>query len=147
MTIDREVEIAVVGAGLVGSLLALLLAKKGYKVEVFERRPDMRKAELVAGRSINLNISCRGLEGLRRAGVLDEVMPDLIPMRGRMMHSKEGELTYQPYGKDDSEYGNSVSRSGLNRILVEKAEATGSVNIHFNQRACSVDYDEKYRYF
>lgn len=142
MQIDKEVEIAVIGSGLVGSLLSLLLARKGFKVEVFERRPDMRKAEVQAGRSINLNLSCRGLEGLKRAGVLGEVEPDLIPMLGRMMHSKEGELTYQPYGKDDSEFGNSVSRAGLNRILVEKAEATGKVNINFNQRAVNFDYDE-----
>lgn len=138
----KEVEIAVVGAGLVGSLLAMLLARKGFRVEVFERRPDMRKEKIAAGRSINLNISCRGLKGLERAGVLDDVMPELVPMKGRMMHSRDGELTYQPYGKDDSEYGNSVSRAGLNKILVARAEETGLVNFHFNHRASDVDHEE-----
>lgn len=141
MNVDKEVDIAVVGAGLVGSLYALLLAQKGFKVELFERRPDMRKEEISAGRSINLNLSCRGIEGLKRVGVMDEVSRELIPMRGRMMHSKEGELTYQPYGKDPSEFGNSVSRAGLNMILLDKAEATGNVSITFNMKAVEVDYE------
>ncbi len=142
MSIDREVGIAIVGAGLVGSLLAVLLARKGFSVQVFERRPDMRKEKLSAGRSINLNISCRGLKGLERAGVLEDVLPELVPMRGRMMHSPSGELTYQPYGKDESEYGNSVSRAGLNKILVERAEETGKVEFHFSQKALDIDFDE-----
>lgn len=141
MKVDKEVDIAIVGAGLVGALLALLLAKKGYKVHLFERRPDMRITEIGAGRSINLNISCRGLEGLRRVGVLDAVTPGLVPLRGRMMHSKDGELTFQPYGKNDTEFGNSVSRGSLNEILLERAEETGKVEIRFNQKATEVDFE------
>lgn len=139
--IDQEVDIAIIGAGLVGSLLALFLTRRGYEVDVFERRTDMRKAEISAGRSINLNISCRGLSALERVGVLDDVKPELVPMLGRMMHSKEAELTYQPYGKDDTEYGNSVSRAGLNVILMNKAYATGSARFHFDLRSEDVDFN------
>ena len=137
----EKVDIAIIGAGLVGSLLSLALAKRGFSVDVFERRADMRREEISAGRSINLNISCRGLEGLRQVGALDEVLAELVPMRGRMMHSREGTITYQAYGKDDTEYGNSVSRSGLNKILMDLAEATGRVRFHFGMKAASIDFD------
>lgn len=138
---DRQVEIAIVGAGLVGSLLALYLTRRGYQVDVFERRPDMRKSRISAGRSINLNISCRGLTALERIGVIDRVEPELVPMLGRMMHSRDGELTYQPYGKDDTEFGNSVSRAGLNIILMNEAEKTGRARFHFDMRGESVDFE------
>lgn len=138
---QRQVDILIVGAGLVGSLAALFLARRGFQVDVFERRPDMRKVGISAGRSINLNISCRGLEALRRIGLEDDVLPELIPMMGRMMHGRDGALTYQPYGKDDTEYGNSVSRGGLNKLLMDKAEATGQVRFHFNMKAEEIDFD------
>ncbi len=139
---ERQVDVLIVGAGLVGSLAAVFLAKRGFEVDVYERRPDMRKVGISAGRSINLNISCRGLEALRRVGLVDDVLPEVVPMMGRMMHSRDGALTYQPYGKDDSEYGNSVSRGGLNKLLMDKAEATGRVRFHFNMKAQDVDFDQ-----
>ncbi len=139
----ENVEIAVVGAGLVGSLAAIYMAKRGFEVDVFERRPDMRNEEIEAGRSINLNISCRGIEALKRVGIQENIMREVIPMKGRMMHSREGTLTYQPYGKDDSEFGNSISRAGLNKLLMSEAEATGKVRFHFNVKAIFADFDSK----
>ena len=96
-------ETIIVGAGLAGSLLAIYLAQKGFKVRVYERRPDLRKANISAGRSINLALSTRGIYALNEVGVLEKVMRDAIPMRGRMIHSPEGEIAFQQYGKDPSE--------------------------------------------
>jgi kynurenine 3-monooxygenase len=136
---QREAEIAIVGAGLVGSLLAIFMAKRGFKIDVYERRVDMRKEQISAGRSINLAISTRGLKAMHLAGLDDDVLSQAVPMRGRMMHSKTGELTYQPYGKSDDEYINSISRASLNQLLMTKAEATGAVHFHFEQKANGLD--------
>jgi len=136
---QKEAEIAIVGAGLVGSLLAIFMAKRGFKIDVYERRVDMRKEQISAGRSINLAISTRGLKAMHLAGLDDDVLAQAVPMRGRMMHSKTGELTYQPYGKSDDEYINSISRASLNQLLMTKAEATGAVNFHFEQKANGLD--------
>lgn len=138
--VDRNVEIAVIGAGLVGSLLAIYLAKRGLEVDVFERRSDMRKVEISAGRSINLNITVRGIQALERVGIAQEVLAEVVPMKGRLMHSRAGELTFQPYGKDDTEVGHSISRAGLNKSLMNKAEETGKVRFHFDLKAADVDF-------
>jgi len=127
-------KIAVVGVGPVGSLLSLALAKRGYSVEAFERRPDMRKVAIGAGRSINLAVSFRGLHALKEVGLEAQVLEKAIAMRGRLMHAISGELTYQPYGLDDSDCIYSSSRSELNKILMTKAEATGNVRIHFDHK-------------
>lgn len=134
-----EMNVAVVGAGLVGALLAVLLARRGMNVTMFERRPDMRKQTISAGRSINLNITLRGLRAMEIAGVKDEILRQSVPMMGRLMHSKTGELTYQPYGRNDSEYGNSISRAEMNKTLMTEAEATGHVKIEFNSRVTGID--------
>lgn len=131
--------ITVIGAGLVGSLLSIFLARRGFNVELFERRPDMRKEAISAGRSINLAVSTRGLKALRQVGLEEEILKQAIPMRGRMIHSLSGELVFQPYGKDDSEYINSISRAGLNSSLMSHAEETGRVAINFNARAVGMD--------
>jgi kynurenine 3-monooxygenase len=125
-------EAAVVGAGLVGSLLSIFLARHGHRLTVYERRGDMRRESITAGRSINLAISTRGLHALKLVGLEDEVLKRATPMRGRMMHSPTGELTFQRYGRDDSEYINSISRGDLNKILMTAAESTGRVKIEFN---------------
>ena len=130
----RNIEIAVCGAGLVGSLLAATLGRRGASVDVFERRPDMRKEKISAGRSINLAISARGLHALRQIGLEEEALNMAIPMRGRVIHPVKGELAFQRYGKDDSECIHSISRGGLNQALLTAAEATGRVRVHFNQR-------------
>jgi monoamine oxidase len=115
-------KIAIIGGGLSGSLLAICLAKRGFTVDLFERRGDIRKGQAEAGRSINLALSTRGIDALEKVGLADKVLNDAIPMNGRMMHSTQGELTYQPYGKQ-GQYINSVSRSLLNIKLLELADA------------------------
>ncbi len=96
--------IAIIGAGLAGSLLAIYLAKKGFKVDVYERRPDMRKHNIDGGRSINLTLSARGIYALKEVELYDDIKKISIQMFGRMIHPLEGELTFQRYGKDDTEY-------------------------------------------
>ena len=101
--------IAIAGAGLVGSLLAIYLAKRGYRVSVFERRTDMRKVTADRGRSINLALSNRGLRALEEVGLADEIRRVAIPMHGRTMHSVSGNLSFQPYGKQ-GQFINSISQ-------------------------------------
>jgi len=128
-----------VGSGLVGSLLALFLARRGATVRVLERRPDLRKEHIRAGRSINLAISVRGLHALGRVGLAERALEHAIPMRGRIIHPVEGPLAFQAYGKDDSQCIHSISRGWLNGMLMSEAEATGRVRIDFHHRVTSVD--------
>ena len=131
--------ITLVGAGLTGPLLAISLAQRGFPVQIFERRPDMRLTRASAGRSINLAVSTRGIHALRETGLWDQMSRIIIPMKGRMMHSLTGELTFQPYGKNDSEVINSISRADLNVALMNAAEAQG-VKIHFGERCTGFDW-------
>lgn len=135
-------KVVISGAGLVGSFWALALKKKGYHVELFEKRSDMRLEGAEGGRSINLVATSRGLNAFAAAGVLDEVRKIIVPVTGRMMHSMEGDLTYQPYGRDESECNYSVSRSLLNKTLMTEAEKAG-VTIHFEKELVSLDTEEK----
>jgi kynurenine 3-monooxygenase len=132
--------ITLIGAGLNGPLLAILLVEQGFAVEIYERRPDMRRVRMSAGRSINLALSTRGIHALQQAGLWDRMRSIIVPMKGRMMHSIAGELTFQPYGKNDAEVINSISRAELNIALINAAEQHGAT-IEFNQR-CTV-YDLK----
>ena len=131
-------KITIIGAGLNGPLLAILLRQRGFAVEIYERRPDMRRVRLRAGRSINLALSTRGIYALQQAGLWERMRSIIIPMRGRMMHSTSGELTFQPYGKDETEVINSISRAELNIALVNAAEEHGAA-IRFNQRCTGYD--------
>jgi kynurenine 3-monooxygenase len=130
---SRPQTITIIGAGLNGPLLGLCLSKRGFPVEIYERRPDMRRVRIDAGRSINLALSTRGIHALQKAGLWDSLRNLIIPMKGRMMHSIGGELTFQPYGKDEAEVINSISRAELNVALMNAAEAQG-VAIHYDQR-------------
>lgn len=130
--------ITIIGAGLVGSLLSIYLAKRGNKVTIFERRPDMRKETMSAGRSINLALSDRGIKSLQEVGIMDEIRKIAIPMHGRQMHNVDGSSPYQAYGKD-GQYINSVSRGDLNCKLMDLAEAN-EVEIIFNQKCNSIDF-------
>jgi len=124
-------DVTLVGAGLAGSLLAVYLGSRGHRVTVFEKRPDLRRTDISAGRSINLALANRGIRALREAGVMKSVEPLLIPMVGRMLHDEKGALQLVPYGNKPHEVIYSVSRGGLNGILMDAAEATGNVEIRF----------------
>lgn len=132
--------VIVVGAGPVGCVLAVLLARRGFDVEMFEKRPDMRRADITGGRSINLVLTDRGLRALERIGLRDEILELTVAVRGRMMHSTDGELSYQPYGKDESECNYSVSRGRLNEFLLDAAADRG-VEIHFQREVADLDVD------
>lgn len=131
-------DITIIGAGLVGSLLSIYLSKRGYKVKVYERRGDMRKEEMVAGRSINLALSDRGLLALEKVGLADEIKKIAIPMHGRYIHNIDGTTAFQPYGKQ-GQFINSVSRATLNMKLMDLAEENG-VSIYFNERLKTIDW-------
>src|SRR5271169_5772371 len=119
-------KITLIGAGLNGPLLAILLMQRGFSVEIYERRPDMRRVCMSAGRSINLALSTRGIHALRHASLWEGLRSIIIPMKGRMMHSIAGELTFQPYGRSETEIINSISRAELNIALVNAAEEQGA---------------------
>ncbi|WEN14084.1 NAD(P)/FAD-dependent oxidoreductase [Rhodanobacter sp. AS-Z3] len=134
--------ITLIGGGLVGALLAQQLAQRGFAVEVFEKRPDPRRAGFLGGRSINLALAERGLQALRHAGLADDVLQRAVMMRGRMVHNHDGHSGLQRYGVDDSEVIWSVSRGALNMLLLDAAEAAG-VNFHFGQSLAAADFDRQ----
>ncbi len=140
-------QITIIGAGLVGSLLAINCARRGFQVQMFERRSDPRAKRALGtvgeGRSINLAISKRGIHALSRLGLEKPVLTEAIPMPGRMMHSPAGELTYQPYGQTPKDCINSISRGWLNCYLLDVAEKTPGIEIHFNQNIQAVDLEQK----
>ncbi len=131
---------AIIGGGLVGSLLGVYLAKRGYNIDVYERRPDMRKEQIQAGRSINLALSERGWLGLERAGLADAIRKIAIPMKGRMIHDLSGNTSLQPYGKEGQAIY-SVSRGELNKTLMSEAEKFPGLTFHFNQRCTNSNLD------
>jgi len=131
--------VTVVGSGLAGTLMACYLARAGHAVDLYEKRADPRRGDAERGRSINLALSVRGLHALREVGVVDDVLQAAILMRGRMIHARDGTLTFQPYGKDDSEALYSVSRSGLNLLLVEAAARHEKVRLFFRHRCTGFD--------
>ena len=135
-------KITIIGAGLVGSLLSIYLSKRGYRVSIYERRPDMRKAAMSAGRSINLALSDRGIKALEEVGIMDDIRKIAIPMHGRQMHNADGSSAYQAYGKD-GQYINSVSRGELNRKLMDLAEAN-NVDIFFNQKCEHINWQSAF---
>ena len=129
----------IIGAGLVGSLLATLLAQRGFDVEVFERRPDPRMHGFLGGRSINLALAERGLNALRKAELADAVLAQAVMMRGRMVHPLDGAANLQRYGLDDSEVIRSVSRGNLNILLLDAAERAGAT-LHFDAAVADADF-------
>ncbi len=131
-------EITIIGAGLVGSLLSIYLSKRGYSVSVYERRPDMRKTMISAGRSINLALSDRGIRALEEVGIMDDIRKIAIPMHGRQLHHVDGSSAFQAYGKE-GQYINSVSRGELNCRLMDLAERN-NVTIHFEERCDHINF-------
>lgn len=133
-------KVTLVGGGLAGSLMSIYLAKRGYEVYIYERRADMRSGNYVGGRSINLALSTRGLRGLAKVGLDAEVLDISIPMTGRMMHSVDGALKYQPYGKDGHEIY-SVSRGQLNIKLLQLADQYPNIHMFFNHKCTGVNLE------
>ncbi|MGB8194686.1 MAG: NAD(P)/FAD-dependent oxidoreductase, partial [Chitinophagaceae bacterium] len=130
--------IVIIGAGLVGSLLGIYLAKRGHSVKIYERRPDMRREKIVAGRSINLALSDRGINALREVGIADDVLKIAIPMPGRLIHHLDSSTIMQPYGRQGQAI-NSVSRGELNKKLMDLAEQHG-ITIYFNEKCTLVNW-------
>jgi kynurenine 3-monooxygenase len=138
-------ETIIVGAGLVGSLLSIYLSKRGYKVKIFERRGDMRREKVSAGRSINLALSDRGIKALEEVGIMEEIKKIAIPMHGRFLHNADGSTAYQPYGQE-GQYINSVSRGELNKKLIGLAEEHG-VEIFFNEKCETANWKKNIVHF
>lgn len=137
---ETRLHAVVIGAGPVGCVLAVLLARRGFDVTMYEKRPDLRQSSVDGGRSINLVLTRRGLRALELLGLRESVLHLTVPVLGRMMHAVDGTLAYQPYGKDDSECNYSVSRTQLNQSLLEAAEREGC-RIHFEHELVAADFD------
>ncbi len=144
---SKKDNIVIIGAGLCGSLLALRLAQRGYKIELFESRPDLRSTDISAGRSINLALSDRGFKALRLAGVEEKAREVCIPMYGRLVHDAEGNTFASNYSGRKGEAINSISRGDLNGILLTEADKHENVNIHFNKKCTSIDIENEIAHF
>jgi len=132
-------KVTIIGAGLSGSLLAIYLAKRGIKADVYESRGDMRNVEMLAGRSINLALSNRGIAALKEIGLDEYMLAEAVPMLGRMIHAVDGQTKLLPYSGREGEYINSVSRSGLNVALMDEAEKYTGVRFYFNEKCAGFD--------
>src|SRR5918912_413482 len=121
-----------IGSGLAGGLLAAYLGRRGHEVELYERRADPREGNIVGGRSINLALSTRGIYALEQLGIAEEVLQHAIPMRGRMIHDKSGDLHFAPYDVDPRKHINSIGRAALNITVIEAARVYRNVRVHFN---------------
>jgi kynurenine 3-monooxygenase len=130
-----------IGSGLAGGLLAAYLGRRGYDVDLYERRADPREGNIVGGRSINLALSTRGIHALEQLGIADEVLQHAIPMGGRMIHDKSGNLHFAPYDVDPNKHINSIGRAALNTTVIEAAQRYPNVRVHFNHRCIDVDLD------
>jgi kynurenine 3-monooxygenase len=135
----NETNITVAGAGPVGALLAIILARKGYNINLFESRPDSRQHDIYQGKSINIALSDRGWLALEAVGIAEQVRQEAIPMKKRIMHAVDGTITEQSYGTDDQAIW-SVSRSGINEQLLDLAEKENNVELHFEKRLTHVDF-------
>ncbi|MCX6351960.1 MAG: FAD-dependent monooxygenase [Bacteroidetes bacterium] len=137
-----EKKYCIVGGGLVGSLLAVILARRGFRADVWERRPDMRDGTIEGGRSINLALSHRGFRGLELAGLDEEIRKLCIPMHGREVHDENGGTRFMQYGKD-GQFINSISRGGLNQLLLREASKYPNIKMHFDERCDDINFRNK----
>jgi kynurenine 3-monooxygenase len=137
----HDKHLLIIGAGLCGSLLALRMAQRGYKITLAEKRQDLRKADISAGRSINLAFSDRGLKGIKKVGLENKVKPLCVPMHGRMLHDISSQTKMSSYSGREGEYINSISRSGLNALLLDEVEKHENVKIIFEVACGHVDVD------
>src|ERR1700726_601930 len=132
-----------IGSGLAGGLLAAYLGRRGYDVDLYERRADPREGNMVGGRSINLALSTRGIHALEQLGIADAVLKHAIPMRGRMIHpaGAEAHTIFAPYDVDPNKHINSIGRAALNTTVIEAAQRYPNVRVHFNHKCTGVDID------
>src|SRR5207302_6054706 len=128
-----------IGSGLAGGLLATYLGRRGYDVDLYERRSDPREGNIVGGRSINLAVSTRGIHALEQIGIADEALRHAIPMRGRMIHDKSGGLHFAQYDVDPNKHINSIGRAALNTTVIEAAQRYPNVRVHFNHKCTGVE--------
>ncbi len=137
----QKEKVVIIGAGLAGSLLSTFLAKRGIASEVFEASSDIRGAQASAGRSINLALSDRGIRALREVGMADYMLAEAVPMHGRLIHTLDSEKKLLPYSGRKNEYINSVSRSGLNKALINESDKYDHSRFHFNKRCIDFNCD------
>jgi kynurenine 3-monooxygenase len=135
-----------IGSGLAGGVLAAYFGRRGYEVDLYERRADPREGNTVGGRSINLALSTRGIHALEQLGLADEVLRHAIPMRGRMIHDKSGELHFAPYDRNPNKHINSIGRAALNTTVIEAAQRYPNVRVHFNHRCTEVELESATAY-
>lgn len=140
-------EVTIIGSGLAGTLLALYLAKRGYKLDVFDSRSDPRSIKKEDGRSINLALSCRGITGLAGVGILPKVEKLMVPMHARAIHEMSGQIKFQSFGRHHNEYINAIQRNELNRLLLNEAERFPTVHFHFNTQLITLDVERKIAIF
>lgn len=139
---NKNEKVIIIGAGLCGTLLAVRLAQRGYQVSLHEKRSDMRREDVDAGRSINLALSSRGLKALDRVGIKEAILEECIPMKGRMIHPLGGEKFFSRYSGREEDYINSVSRGGLNIALLDEAEKLPNIQIHFESNCTNINLEE-----
>jgi kynurenine 3-monooxygenase len=144
--LSSKTKFVLIGSGLAGGLLAAYLGRRGYDVDLYERRADPREGNIVGGRSINLAVSTRGIHALEQLGIANEVLQHAIPMRGRMIHDKSGDLHFAPYDVDPKKCINSIGRAALNTTVIEAAQRYSNVRVHFNHRCTDVDLTEPVAY-
>lgn len=147
ISLKQQQNILIIGAGLCGALLALRLGQRGYHVTVMEKRPDLRKVKISAGRSINLAFSDRGIKGMILVGLEEKVKQLCIPMNGRMIHDKQGNTIMSNYSGRPHEYINSISRGELNALLLDEAEKHPNVSIYFKRDCTSVNFEKTTAHF
>jgi kynurenine 3-monooxygenase len=131
---ELNAKFVLIGSGLAGGLLAAYLGRRGYEVDLYERRGDPREGKMLEGRSINLALSTRGIHALQQIGLADEVLQHAIPMRGRMIHEKSGALHFAPYDVDPNKHINSIGRAALNMTVIEAAQRSPNVRVHFSHK-------------
>ncbi len=139
---NKNEKVIIIGAGLCGTLLAVRLAQRGYQVSLHEKRSDMRKEDVDAGRSINLALSSRGLKALERVGIKEEILKECIPMHGRMIHPLGGEPFLSRYSGREEDFINSVSRGGLNMALMDEADKLPNIQMHFESNCTQINLEE-----
>lgn len=140
-------EITIVGSGLAGTLLALYLAKRGYKLELFDSRSDIRLMKTDDGRSINLALSCRGITGMEGVGIMPKVENIMVPMRARAIHETQGDIKFQYFGRRHDEFINAIQRNELNKLLLNEVEKFSTVTLHFNTQLTHMDVERKIAFF